>query len=87
MRENWLPPKAPDEADELAAIPRQSVVVRLAHLRIQKDPKLANIAFLTKDPLANIANVKTVTLTVKRGQEFPRRNYRPITKDESKNAE
>ena len=49
--------------------------------------KLANIAFLAKDPLANIANVKTVTLTVKRGQEFPRRDYRPITKDEAKDAQ
>jgi imidazolonepropionase-like amidohydrolase len=49
--------------------------------------KLANIAFLAKDPLADIANVKTVTLTLKRGHEFPRRDYRPITKDEAKDAQ
>ena len=49
--------------------------------------KLANIAFLKKDPLSDIANVKTVTLTLKRGKEFPRHDYRPITKDEAKNAE
>jgi len=49
--------------------------------------KFANIAFLAKDPLADIANVKTVTLTLKRGHEFPRRDYRPITKDEAKDAQ
>ena len=49
--------------------------------------KLANIAFLGKDPLADIANIKSVTLTVKRGKEFPRSAFRPITKDEAKDAE
>ena len=49
--------------------------------------KLANIAFLAKDPLADIANMKSVTLTVKRGQEFPRSASVPITKDEAKYAD
>lgn len=49
--------------------------------------KLANIAFLTKDPLADIAGVKSVTLTVKRGKEFPRRDFKPITEDEAKYAD
>lgn len=48
--------------------------------------KLANIVFVQKDPLADIANVKTVTLTVKRGQRFARTDYRAITKDEAKDA-
>lgn len=46
--------------------------------------KLANIVFLKKNPLADIANIKTVTLTLKRGHEFPRRAYKPIAKDEAK---
>ena len=49
--------------------------------------KLANIAFLAKDPLADIAAVKSVTLTVKRGREFPRGEFLPITKDEAKYAD
>ena len=49
--------------------------------------KLANIAFLGKDPLADIANIKSVTLTLRRGREFPRSGYRPISKDEAKDAE
>jgi imidazolonepropionase-like amidohydrolase len=48
--------------------------------------KLADIAFLSKDPLTDIANVKTVTLTVKRGKEFPRRDFRPITAAEARDA-
>jgi imidazolonepropionase-like amidohydrolase len=49
--------------------------------------KLANIVFLAKDPLADIANVKTVTLTVKRGKQYPRRDFKPITKAEAKTAD
>lgn len=49
--------------------------------------KLANIAFLAKDPLADITNVKSVSLTLKRGKAFPRREYLPITKDEAKYAD
>jgi len=48
--------------------------------------KLANIVFLSKDPLADIANVKSVVLTLKRGKAFARRDYRPITKAEAKDA-
>lgn len=39
--------------------------------------KLADIAFLARDPLADIAAYKTVTLTVKRGARFPRADFRP----------
>jgi len=49
--------------------------------------KLANIVFLAKDPLADIANVKAVTLTVKRGLEFPRSAFHPIAKAEAKYAD
>ena len=49
--------------------------------------KLANVVFVKKNPLADIANIKTVTLTVKRGKPFARRDYRPITKEEAKGAD
>ena len=49
--------------------------------------KLANIAFLAKDPLADIAALKSVTLTLKRGKEFPRSGYKPISKDQAKYAD
>jgi imidazolonepropionase-like amidohydrolase len=39
--------------------------------------KLADIAFLARDPLADVHAYKTVTLTVKRGARFPRADFRP----------
>jgi imidazolonepropionase-like amidohydrolase len=38
--------------------------------------KLANLVFLTKDPLADINNLKSLVLTVKRGTRFPRADFR-----------
>jgi imidazolonepropionase-like amidohydrolase len=45
--------------------------------------KLADIAFLAKNPLLEIGNVKSVTMTVKRGVLYRRSDYRAITKDEA----
>lgn len=39
---------------------------------------LANIAFLTEDPLAVAANLRTVELTVKRGRQYWRRDFNAI---------
>jgi imidazolonepropionase-like amidohydrolase len=44
--------------------------------------KLANIVFLSANPLEDIAAVRQVVLTVKRGVQYPRKNYTPITKAE-----
>jgi hypothetical protein len=44
--------------------------------------KLANLVVLAKDPLADIDNLRSITLTVKRGRDYPRSGYRPITRDE-----
>ncbi len=44
--------------------------------------KLANLIVLTQNPLDDITAVRSITLTVKRGREYPRGDYRPITKDE-----
>jgi imidazolonepropionase-like amidohydrolase len=47
--------------------------------------KRANILFVSKDPLADIENLRTTVLTVKDSEEFWRSKYQPITKDEAKN--
>lgn len=44
--------------------------------------KLANIVFLTSNPLEEIGAVRTIELTVKRGARFSRQDYRPIAPDE-----
>lgn len=47
--------------------------------------KRANILFVSKDPLADIQNLRATVLTVKDSEEFWRKNYQPITKEEAKN--
>jgi imidazolonepropionase-like amidohydrolase len=38
--------------------------------------KLANFAILSKNPLEDVRNFRSVVLTVKRGRQFPRAEYR-----------
>jgi imidazolonepropionase-like amidohydrolase len=44
--------------------------------------KRADLVFLSKNPLEDIANMRSVILTVKGGTEYARENYRGIDKDE-----
>lgn len=41
--------------------------------------KLADFVVLTADPLADIANIRSVEMVVKRGREYPRAAYKPVT--------
>jgi cytosine/adenosine deaminase-related metal-dependent hydrolase len=45
--------------------------------------RLADLVVLARDPIADIANLRSVVLTVKRGRVFERRDYRPITREEA----
>lgn len=45
--------------------------------------KLANIVFLSANPLQDIGAVRQVVLTVKRGAQYPRKKYTPVTKSEA----
>ena len=44
--------------------------------------KLANIVFLSANPLDDIGAVRQVALTVKRGAQYPRKKFVPLTKAE-----
>jgi imidazolonepropionase-like amidohydrolase len=44
--------------------------------------RLANLVVLQRDPAADIANLRSVLFTVKRGRRFDRADYRPITAEE-----
>lgn len=46
--------------------------------------KLANMVVLSRDPARDISNMRSVTMTIKRGQVFARDDYRPITAEEIK---
>ena len=41
--------------------------------------KLADFVVLAADPLADIANIRNIETVVKRGREYPRADYRPVT--------
>jgi imidazolonepropionase-like amidohydrolase len=44
--------------------------------------KLANMVVLARNPLDDVANLRSVLFTVKRGRRFDRADYRPITRQE-----
>lgn len=44
--------------------------------------KLANLVVLERNPLDDIANMRSVVFTVKRGRAYDRNDYRPITAEE-----
>jgi imidazolonepropionase-like amidohydrolase len=41
--------------------------------------KLANLVFMTQDPLKDVRAFRSIVLTVKRGAPFWRKDYRPVT--------
>ena len=43
----------------------------------------ANLVVLERDPVVDIANMRSVQFTVKRGRRFDRSDYRPITAEEA----
>ena len=43
---------------------------------------LANMVVLERDPIRDIRNTRSVTMTVKRGRRFSRADYQPVTSDE-----
>jgi len=67
--------------------PMQAIVAatRNGALSVRKDPdfgtveagKLANLVFTRQDPSKDIGALRTLTLTVKRGQAYPRTDYDP----------
>ncbi|MBL8772960.1 MAG: amidohydrolase family protein [Phenylobacterium sp.] len=49
--------------------------------------KLANLIVLSRDPTADVANLKSLELVVKRGREHPRRDFRPLSREEMEDRE
>lgn len=45
--------------------------------------KLANMVFVAKNPLEDIRNLRSVTLTIKRGTRYPRNEFQPISPQEA----
>jgi imidazolonepropionase-like amidohydrolase len=49
--------------------------------------KLADLIVTAKDPTADIENLKSLELTVKRGREYRRADFPPLRKEEVEDVE
>lgn len=73
---------APAEAIRAATSVGAATMGQEAEMGTIAPGKLANMVVLARNPLADIANMRSVTMTVKRGRAYPRDGYRPITPQE-----
>lgn len=73
----------PNEAIIAATANAAIAVGRQGEIGTLEAGKFANMVFLKKDPLQDIGNVRSVTLTVKRGKHFARDEYKftPLPKE------
>lgn len=73
----------PNEAIMSATANAAIAVGRQGDIGTLETGKFANMVFLTKDPLQDIGNVRSVTLTVKRGKHYAREDYKftPLPKE------
>ncbi|MGO4377047.1 amidohydrolase family protein [Pseudoduganella sp. RAF53_2] len=65
----------PNEAIIAATANAAQALGKQAEFGTLEAGKLANMVFLKQDPLQNIANVRSVALTVKRGKPYAREDY------------
>jgi hypothetical protein len=72
----------PIEAIRAATLNGARTIGREADMGTIEAGKLANFAVLERNPAADISNVRSVALTVKRGSPYERSAYTPITADE-----
>jgi hypothetical protein len=77
----------PMEAIRSATLVGAKTVGQEKNLGTLEPGKRANILFVSKDPLADIRNLRATVLTVKDSEEFWRNKYSPITKEEAKNEQ
>lgn len=63
------------------------VVGRGSEIGTIEPGKLADLVFVRRDPLADVRAFRTVVLTVKRGREYWRRDFRPVTTREMSGEE
>jgi imidazolonepropionase-like amidohydrolase len=68
---------APIEVLRAATVNAARALGQSGEMGVIAPGRLANIAFLTADPLASGANLRTVALTVKRGRQYWRRDFDP----------
>jgi imidazolonepropionase-like amidohydrolase len=76
----------PAEVIRSATLVGAAAANQSADMGVVAPGKLANLLVLGKNPLEDVANLRSIELTVKRGKAYPRADYRPITEDEFKDV-
>jgi imidazolonepropionase-like amidohydrolase len=79
LRRSGLPPI---EVLRAATLNGAKALKREGEIGSVEPGKLANIAFLRENPLAEKAQWRSIVLTVKRGARYWRRDYKPLTAEE-----
>jgi len=74
----------PLEAIRAATLIGARTVGREKEIGTLEAGKRSNITFLARNPLADIDNLRSLTMTLKGDRVFKRGHYKPITKDEVK---
>jgi imidazolonepropionase-like amidohydrolase len=69
----------PAEAIQAATQTGARAAAQAADMGTIAPGKLANMIVLARDPLADIENLKSLELTLKRGRAYPRADFRPLT--------
>jgi imidazolonepropionase-like amidohydrolase len=72
----------PGEAIRAATLTGARTMGLAAEMGTIAPGKLANMVVLARNPLADIANMRSVVMTVKRGRSYPRTDFRPVTPQE-----
>lgn len=76
----------PAEAIQAATATGARAAAQASDMGTLAPGKLANMIVLTRDPLADIENLKSLELTVKRGRTYRRADFKPLTETDLKDA-
>jgi hypothetical protein len=75
---------SPFDVMEAATINGARVIGKENEMGSLDTGKLANMVFVSKDPSKDLANLKNVVLVVKRGEQYPRSDYSPLTEEDAR---
>ena len=77
----------PADVVKAATVNGAAVIGQTQDMGLIEAGRLADMVFTRENPLNDVRAFKTVVLTVKRGQEYWRKDFRPVTPDEVKGEE
>ncbi|HEY1880079.1 MAG TPA: amidohydrolase family protein, partial [Caulobacteraceae bacterium] len=77
----------PADVVKAATVNGATVIGQGRDMGVIDSGRLADLVFTREDPLKDVRAFRTVVLTIKRGHEYWRKDYKPVTADEMKGEE